>query len=66
MPSPNISLLPKFITNSKIYFKKNYDNFWNEMSSKLIKFDINQDDFYLELKNQIDKKKSHTMKFKYN
>ena len=62
----NISLLPKFITDSKIYFKKNYDNFWNEMSSKLIKFDINQDDFYLELKNQIDKKKSHTMKFKYN
>ena len=50
----NLSLLPKFQTNSEIYYKKNYVNFWKNLERKLKYFSLKQDEFYkgFELSNQ--------------
>ena len=61
----NLGLLPKFIPNSQIFFKKNYDEFWSLMCNEIKDFDLKKDEFYIELKRQILNKKSHTIKFNY-
>tara|TARA_B100000963_G_scaffold298554_1_gene270327 strand:+ start:17591 stop:19288 length:1698 start_codon:yes stop_codon:yes gene_type:complete len=61
----DLSLLPKFQTNSEIYYNKNYINFWKNLNKKLKYFNINNDEFYKGLKNQIKNNKTHTLKKKY-
>lgn len=58
----DLSLLPKFQTNSEIYYKKNYINFWKNLNKKLKYFRLNNDKFYKNLKIQIEKNKTHTLK----
>lgn len=58
----DLSLLPTFQTNSEIYYKKNYINFWKNLNKKLKYFKLNNDKFYKNLKIQIEKNKTHTLK----
>ena len=58
----NLSLLPKFQTNSEIYYKKNYMNFWKNLDRKLKSFKLEHDEFYKRLKYQIKNNKIHTIK----
>ncbi len=61
----NLSLLPKFQTNSEIYYKKNYTIFWKNLERKLKFFNLKQDEFYKGLNYQIKNNKTHTIKKNY-
>ncbi len=61
----NLSLLPNFQTNSEIYYKKNYMNFWKNLDRRLKYFNLNHDEFFKGLKYQIKKNKTHTIKKNY-
>lgn len=61
----DLSLLPKFQTNSEIYYKKNYMNFWKNLDTRLKNFNLENDEFYKGLKDQIKNNKTHTIKKNY-
>jgi len=58
----DLSLLPKFQTNSEIYYKKNYLNFWKNLNKKIKYFNFKNDEFYKGLKDQIKNYQTHTIK----
>lgn len=61
----DLSLLPKFIPNSQIFFKENYDNFWKKMSEQVKMYNLEKDDLFKEFKKQLMEKKTHTINFNY-
>lgn len=61
----DLSLLPKFKTNSEIYHKDNYLNFWKNLDNKIKYFSFKNDEFYKGLKNQIELNQTHTIKKNY-